>query len=78
MVAGGGPMIPDRERAFQAHLACTAAYHAAVVADGGTLWWLDSAKLSKLEKHIPGISQMPPDDRRRAVYFRRFTDRTTA
>jgi hypothetical protein len=63
--------MDDDDKQFQNHLSSTANYHAAVVARGGTLWWLDPEKLTKLERHIPGISQMPPEDRRRALWERR-------
>jgi hypothetical protein len=58
----------DTDEAFQLHLTRTANYHAATVAKGGTLWWLDPEKLSKLEERVPGISQLPPEERRRALF----------
>ena len=64
------PTDAEREAAFQLHLTRTANYHAEVVARGGTLWWLDPEKLAKLERLIPGISDMEPEQRRRALFSR--------
>jgi hypothetical protein len=70
--------MTDAEERFQAHLTSTANYHAEVVARGGTLWWLDAVKLTNLERHIPGISQMPPEERRRALFTRHHREATPA
>jgi hypothetical protein len=58
----------DTDEAFQLHLTRTANYHAEVVAKGGKLWWLDDAKLATLETRIPGITQLAPEERRRALF----------
>ncbi len=58
------------EKAFQRHLETTVDYFAAVVDNGGEPWFKNPDKLARLERHIPGISQMPPEERRRALFMR--------
>lgn len=60
----------EREAAFQRYKACTVNYNAAIEAAGDKPWYLDPDKLAILESRIPGISQMTPDERRRALWER--------
>ncbi|GAA2556098.1 hypothetical protein [Mycolicibacterium diernhoferi] len=55
------------ERAFQAHLASTVSYFAAVEAAGDVPWFCDPAKLVKL-----GIMATEPMEARRELFMRRY------
>lgn len=60
----------QREALFQRYLASTVNYEAAIRDAGDLPWWEHPDKLAILESRIPGISQMTPDERRRALWER--------
>lgn len=60
----------EREAAFQRHLVSTVEYNAAIEAAGDLPWFRDPKKIAKLERHIPGITAMTEDERRRALFNR--------
>ena len=66
-------MTSDREEAFQRYLGSTVNYNAAIQEAGDLPWFRDPVKLAKLEQHIPGITNMTEDERRRALFNRHTT-----
>jgi len=58
----------EQEQKFQRYLESTAQYNAAITDAGDEPWWLSEAKLAKLERSLPGISAMEPEERRAALY----------
>ncbi|MGD1281333.1 hypothetical protein ACKUUI_05980 [Mycobacterium seoulense] len=60
----------EKEAAFQSYLASTVNYNATIEAAGDLPWFRDPEKLTKLERHIPGVTAMTEDERRRALYNR--------
>jgi hypothetical protein len=69
-------LVVTREEAFRRYLETSAPYFAAVEAAGGLPWYDDPDKLARLEQQIAGISQLHPEERRKAL-FMRHTDRNT-
>lgn len=62
-------MTPTGER-FQRYVDSHVEYNAAVVAAGDLPWFRDPEKIAGLERHIPGITNMTEDERRRALFMR--------
>lgn len=56
---------------FEDYAARTLEYNAAIEAAGDLPWFRNPEKLAKLEHHIPGITAMTEDERRRALWKRR-------
>jgi hypothetical protein len=54
--------------AFADYAASKESYNAAIEAAGDLPWFRDPEKVAKLEHHIPGISAMTEDERRRALF----------
>lgn len=65
----------EREAAFQRYLERTEPYNATIEAAGDLPWYRDPNKLEKLERHIPGITAMTEDGRRRALYQHHYRNR---
>ncbi|WP_224111136.1 hypothetical protein [Mycobacterium avium] len=55
---------------FEEYLASTVNYNAAIEEAGDLPWFRDPEKLANLERHIPGITGMTEDERRRALFNR--------
>ncbi len=60
----------DRETAYQRLVETTVEYNAAIEAAGDLPWFKDPVKLARLERRIPGITEMTEDERRRALFNR--------
>lgn len=60
---------------FEDYAARTVAYNAAIEAAGDLPWFRCPEKLAKLERHIPGITAMTEDERRRALFNHHRGDR---
>lgn len=60
----------ERDAAFRRYLERTEPYNAAIEAAGDLPWYRNPEKLAKLERHIPGITAMTEDERRRALFNR--------
>ncbi|ORV81272.1 hypothetical protein AWC11_02370 [Mycobacterium interjectum] len=53
---------------FEEYAERTEPYNAAIEAAGDLPWYRDPEKVAKLEQHIPGITAMTEDERRRALF----------
>lgn len=72
-MSGTSSIEADREAAFQRYLGSTVNYNAAIQESGDLPWFRDPVKLGKLEQHIPGITHMTEEERRRALFNRHAT-----
>lgn len=63
-------MIPQDEDRFERYVEGKVRYVEAIEAADALPWWENPEKLEKLEERIPGISQMPAKERRRALFMR--------
>jgi hypothetical protein len=61
-------MSADRE--YAEYVLLKEPYVAAIRAAGNQPWWYDDAHAAKLEHRVPGITNMTPDQRRRALWDR--------
>jgi hypothetical protein len=66
-------VIPQDEDRFERYLEGNVRYVEAVKAAEVVPWFENPEKLARLEERIPGISQMPAKERRRALFNRHRT-----
>lgn len=62
--------MPQDEDRFERYVESKVPYVKAVEDADAVPWWENPDKLAKLEERIPGISQMPAKERRRALFMR--------
>jgi hypothetical protein len=62
---------------FDAYVEKTEPYNQAIEDAGNQPWFRNPEKLGKLERYIPGISKMPEDERRKALYERHTARRSS-